>query len=252
MNKELLKKYLTQYREGQIDTEKMIDILKELPFKNIDYAKIDHHRTLRKGLPEVIYGENKSAKQIIGIIDELKNYKTNILVTRLNTKKASKILLKFPEGKYNKIGRVFRYDNSIIENYKNGKILLITAGTSDLYVAAECAETLKSFGFKSKKIFDVGVAGLHRLLNYTGMIQKADIIIVFAGMEGALPSVVGGLSDSPVIAVPTSVGYGSSLKGITALLGMLNSCASNIAVVNIDNGFGAAYLASVICNKIYS
>lgn len=251
MNKDILKKHLLQFKDGEISLDNLFNILKDLPFKNINYAKVDHHRAIRKGLPEVIYGENKSVNEIIGIINELKKNSINVLVTRLSFSKSKKIISILKSGKYCKKAKTLRYDFNLIKKQKKGKILLITAGTSDSYVASECNQTLLSFGFKPKKLFDVGVAGIHRLLNYVELLQKADVIIVFAGMEGALPSVVGGLVQSPVIAVPTNVGYGSSLNGITALLGMLNSCASNVAVVNIDNGFGAAYIAASICNRIY-
>jgi len=223
--------------------------LKTLPFEDIGYARIDHHRSLRKGFPEVIWGEGKTSGQILSIMKQLKGKGENILVTRLEEKKAKTIQKVFPKSRYYPLSKVLTYLTHSVKSEGKGTILVITAGTTDIPVAEEAAVTSQIMGNHVETLYDVGVAGIHRLLSERKRLETARVLIVVAGMEGALPSVVGGLVDRPVIAVPTSVGYGASFGGITALLAMLNSCASGVAVVNIDNGFGAGYIASLI-NRI--
>lgn len=215
-------------------------------FESIGFAHIDHHRTLRKGFPEVIFGQGKSQDQIIGILEKMVSRENIILVTRIAPSIAEYVLARFPSARYHPDARLLCIQKTAPKITGIGTVLIISAGTSDIPVAREAALTAEAMGNKVKTLFDVGVAGIHRLFAHQQMIQDASVIIVAAGMEGALPSVVGGLVGAPVIAVPTSIGYGTSFGGMTALLGMLNSCASNIAVVNIDNGFGAGFMASAI------
>ena len=207
---------------------------------------IDHHRALRQGVPEVILGEAKTAEQIATIVRHMAKHGDNVLVTRINSEKAEQLRKDYPAGKYDQLARTFSLQNKPFENLGRGKVLVVCAGTSDLPVAREAAVTARMFNNEVVELVDVGVAGIHRLLAHTDALRDAAVIIVVAGMEGALPSVVGGLVDVPVIAVPTSVGYGASFNGIAALLGMLNSCAGGVTVVNIDNGFGAAFAATRI------
>jgi len=228
--------------------EEAFQELKKEPFTDIDFAKIDNHRLIRKGAGEVIYGEGKTPKQILEICKRmLENGEERILITRLS-KESNEFLKNELPVKYFEAGRV-----GVVGDFKEvdrkGKIIVITAGTSDIPVAEEAIVTAQFLGNEVVKLYDVGVAGIHRLFSHIDEILSARVIIVVAGMEGALPSVVGGLADAPLIAVPTSVGYGTSFGGMTALMAMLNSCASGISVVNIDNGFGAGFLASMI-NKI--
>jgi NCAIR mutase (PurE)-related protein len=201
---------------------------------------------LRRGLSEVIFGEGKEVADIIGIMEKMAHQEENIMVTRLSPEKAEKIQEKFSQSVYHKKARVLTLNQTPVENPGKGEILVICAGTSDIPVAEEAVVTARFMGNEVETIYDIGVSGLHRLLSHRESIMKASVIVVVAGMEGALPSVIGGLVDRPVIAVPTSVGYGASFEGIAALLGMLNSCAAGVTVVNIDNGFGAGYAASVI------
>jgi NCAIR mutase (PurE)-related protein len=221
--------------------------MKHLPFEDIDFANIDHHRSLRKGFPEVLFGEGKTAGQIIEIMSRMMKKKENILVTRLDKKKAETIRRRFPEVVYHPLSRVLTWimGPAKRKTYR-GTVLVISAGTSDIPVAEEAFLTAQIMGNPVEYLYDVGISGLHRLMANQEKILSASVLIVVAGMEGALPSVVGGLVDRPVIAVPTSIGYGASFNGLAALLGMLNSCASGVAVVNIDNGFGAGYLATLI------
>jgi len=236
---------LNKVKNGEMSVHDAEVMLKAEPFRDIDFAKVDTHRRLRNGACEVIYGEGKSAEQINGILKELSSAgEKNVLITRLSAEKAEKI----PGIRYFKEARI----GVSGENAKAsgcGKILVITAGTSDIPVAEEAALTAEFLGNDVKRIYDAGVAGLHRLLHHLDEIMSASVIIAIAGMEGALASVVGGLCDCPVIAVPTSVGYGAAFEGMAALLAMMNSCASGVSVVNIDNGFGAGYLASMINHK---
>ena len=244
MNKEL-ENILNKVKNGELSVEDAILQLKVEPFSELGYAKVDHHRKIRQGVAEVIYGEGKKAEKINGIVTSMKDSGQNlILITRLEEEKANLVkqvheMNYYADAQIGVIGKLPIPDG-------NGKIVIATGGTSDFKVAQEAAITAKALGNEVIRLYDVGVAGIHRLLSHIEDIMSANVIVCVAGMEGALPSVVGGLADCPVIAVPTSVGYGTSFGGVTALLGMLNSCASGVSVVNIDNGFGAGYLASVI------
>lgn len=226
--------------------EECLERLKTLPFENLGFACIDHHRSLRRGVSEVIFGEGKKVSEITGIMKRMFENGDDILVTRLSTDKAEMVRKEFPDSTYYDRARVLTLIKNDIEITGKGKILVISAGTSDIPVAEEAAVTARFMGNEVDTLFDLGVSGLHRLLAHNERLMNASVIVVAAGMEGALPSVVGGLVDKPVIAVPTSIGYGASFQGVAALLGMLNSCASGVTVVNIDNGFGAGYAASVI------
>ena len=237
---------LKQVRLGKISNEDAISQLKSLPFEDLGFARIDHHRSLRKGFPEVIWGEGKTSAQILTIMKQMKRRGQNVLITRLDGKKAKAIQKVFPKSQYYPRSRVFTYLTHPVKSEGKGTILIITAGTTDIPVAEEAAITAQFMGNRVETLYDVGVSGIHRLLSERTRLEAARILVVVAGMEGALPSVVGGLVDKPVIAVPTSVGYGTSFGGITALLAMLNSCTSGVAVVNIDNGFGAGYMASLM------
>ncbi len=246
MNQNNLIKLLASVADGSVSVETAKDKLTNLSYENIDFAHIDHHRSLRKGFPEVIFGQGKTTDQIIGIMNKMIQTEDVILVTRLDKEKAKTIQDSFQHIDYYEDARLLKYQAKKIKPTGTGTVLIISAGTSDIPVANEAYLTAKAMGNQVEKIFDVGVAGIHRLFAHQDQILNASVIIVVAGMEGALPSVVAGMVKSPVIAVPTSVGYGTSFGGMTALLGMLNSCSSNIAVVNIDNGFGAGYMASSI------
>ena len=233
---------------GEITVDEALLQLKTEPFSDIGYAKVDHHRKLRQGMAEVIYGAGKTPEQISGIIDVMKkNGEETILVTRLS-KEAYELVAKEHELKYYEEARIGLV-GEIPAPDGIGKVVVATGGTSDIPVAEEAAVTAECFGNEVVRLYDVGVAGLHRLLAHQEEIMSASVIIAIAGMEGALASVIGGLADAPVIAVPTSVGYGAAFEGLSALLSMLNSCASGVSVVNIDNGFGAGYLASMINHK---
>ncbi len=249
MDKDVIRKLLEDLAQGAISVDSVMEKIKHLPFQNIGLASIDHHRSIRRGLSEVIFGQGKEAADIIAIIDAMVQQDENIMVTRLSPEKAREVLKKYPAGIYNETARVLTLTRKPIKRTGRGIILVMCAGTSDIPVAEEAVATVRFMGNEVETIYDVGVSGLHRLLSHQESLAKATVIIVVAGMEGALPSVVGGLVDKPVIAVPTSVGYGASFGGITALLGMLNSCATGVTVVNIDNGFGAGYAASVINKK---
>lgn len=243
-SKKYLRNILQKLYSRRISPAKAFEALKNLPYENLNFAKLDHHRIFRKGFGEVIYCEHKTPKQVKKIAAALLRHKAHVLLTRANKALYEFLKKDFPELRYNELARVI-----YTKGYgpKSKKIVLIlTAGTSDIPVAEEAKVTLEAMGNSVKTIYDVGVAGIHRLLDKLPEISKANVIIVVAGMEGALGSVVGGLTDKPVIAVPTSVGYGSSFKGIAPLLTMMNSCAPGVAVVNIDNGFGAGYFASLI------
>jgi NCAIR mutase (PurE)-related protein len=241
-----LKSLLNNVKNGDLQVEEALERLRHLPFEEIECASIDHHRELRQGFPEVVLGEHKSAGQIEQILAALVNRGNNVLVTRLDQEKARSVSKKFPIAEYHADARCLTIEQKPMEMLGKGKILIISAGTSDMPVAAEAVVTARMMGNDVEHIYDVGVAGIHRLLAHRERLFSASVLIVVAGMEGALPSVVGGMVSRPVIAVPTSVGYGASFGGIAALLGMLNSCASGVTVVNIDNGFGAAYAASLM------
>lgn len=237
---------LENVKNNNLDIEDALDILKDLPYEDLGYANIDHHRQIRNGYPEVIYCEGKTDEHILGIIDKMNRKKSNILGTRCRKETFEKIKLHYRNAEYEEVSKILRIKNNDIAQKGKGKILILSGGTSDIPVADEAYYTAKFLGNEVERIYDVGVAGIHRLLNKVKVIQQARVIVVVAGMEGALPSVVGGLVEVPIIAVPTSVGYGANFGGLSALLTMLNSCASGISVVNIDNGFGAGYLASII------
>lgn len=246
MNPDSLKKILRGVRKGECSVSEATNELRHLPFEDLKIARIDHHRSLRTGLPEVILGESKTAEQIVEIMGGMAQKKTNILVTRVDPLKATVIKSHFLKSKYCPESRTLTLIHKKLAKKGKGLILVVTAGTSDIPVAQEAVITAKILGHTVKTLFDVGVAGIHRLLASTRELARASVIIVVAGMEGALPSVVGGLVGKPIIAVPTSVGYGASFGGITALLGMMNACAPGVMVVNIDNGFGAAVAATFI------
>ena len=246
MNVRKLKDLLKNLKLERITMEEAIAQLKSLPFEDLGFARIDHHRSLRKGFPEVIWGEGKTPGQVLSIMKELKRKGQNILITRVGEKKAKAVQKVFLKSRYYPRSKVLTYLTHPVKPEGKGTILVITAGTTDIPVAEEAAITAQFMGNAVETLYDVGVAGIHRLLSEKGKLEAARVLIVVAGMEGALPSVVGGLVNQPVIAVPTSVGYGTRFGGITALLAMLNSCASGVAVVNIDNGFGAGYMASLI------
>ncbi len=246
MNIDMLKQILNAVASGKTPVDDAIASLKNLSIEDIDYAHIDHHRSLRKGFPEVIFGQGKSSDQIIGIMERMMIQEDVILVTRVNKENAEKVISKIPDADYHEDAGMIICATKEISDQGKGTILVISAGTSDMHVAKEAFLTAWAMGNHVETIFDVGVAGIHRLFNHREIIESASVIIVAAGMEGALPSVVAGMVSCPVIAVPTSIGYGASLGGLTALFAMLNSCSSNVAVVNIDNGFGAGYMASTI------
>lgn len=236
---------LCKVSEGKVSADEAMLTLKQEPFKDLGFAKPDFHRALRQGAAEVIYGESKTAQQIIEISKAMtENGQETILITRLKPEQAESIAKKMPlnYNEYGKIGII----GSMPKPDGNGKIVIATGGTSDMPVAEEAAVTAEALRNETVRLYDIGVSGLHRLLSHIDEIMSAQVIIAIAGMEGALASVIGGLSDCPVIAVPTSVGYGANFGGLSALLSMLNSCSSGVGVVNIDNGFGAAYLASTI------
>jgi len=237
---------LREVRLGKTSVEEATGQLKSLPFEDLGFTRIDHHRSLRRGFPEVIWGEGKTSGQILSILKQLKAKGQNVLITRLEERKAKLIQRAFPKSRYYPQSRVLTYLTQPVRSVGKGTILVITAGTTDIPVAEEAVVTAQMMGNPVETLYDVGVAGIHRLLAERKRLEDARVLVVVAGMEGALPSVVGGLVDRPVIAVPTSIGYGTSFGGITALLAMLNSCASGVAVVNIDNGFGAGYMASLI------
>ena len=236
-------------KNNNLDIDDALKKLKDLPYEDLGYAHIDHHRNLRNGFPEVIYCKGKSDEHILGIIERMNKKSTNILGTRCRKKTFDKISKIYPNAEYEEVSQILKIKNEEIKEQGKGKILIITGGTSDIPVADEAYYTAKFFGNEVERLYDVGVAGIHRLLSHRNIIEEARVIVAVAGMEGALASVVGGLVDVPVIAVPTSVGYGANFDGLAPLLAMLNSCASGISVVNIDNGFGAGYLASTI-NKL--
>ena len=246
MNFETLNQILSMVADGELPVGQAADRLKHLSFEDIGCAHVDHHRALRKGFPEVIFGQGKTSEQIIAILEKLEQLENIVLVTRIDREKADAVLSRFPNAQYFDDARLLKIEKQPPEITGLGTILILSAGTSDIPVVMEAFLTAKAMGNEVKTLFDVGVAGIHRLFAHQKELEKASVIVVAAGMEGALPSVVGGLVKAPVIAVPTSIGYGTSFNGMTALLGMLNSCSSNIAVVNIDNGFGAGYMASTI------
>lgn len=243
MDEKALKTLLAKVRGGKTSVDDAVAKLKDLPFAELGYATLDTHRSLRFGFPEVILGEPKTVEQLLGIVGALVERKQTVLVTRLQPDKAEALLEAFPKGRYHAVARIFELR---LSKPRAGKIAVVTGGTSDIPVAEEAAVTAEAMGATVTRVFDVGVAGIHRLLRRREEIQAADAAVVIAGMEGALASAVGGLVGIPVVAVPTSIGYGANFKGLSALLAMVNSCASNVAVMNIDNGFGGGFYAALI------
>ncbi len=243
--KSQLEDILHQVHRGKLSPQEALKRIKDYPYQDLAFAKIDHHRELRRGFPEIIFGLGKTADQIIKISREILKKGDNLLITKVDSSVYKKVKAKLPKVQYNSLAKVI-FCKQKKDVAGKGKIIVITAGTSDIPIAEEAAVTCEIFGNEVDRVYDVGVAGLHRLFGEYDKITKARVLIVVAGMEGALPSVVAGITDKPIIAVPTSVGYGASMKGLAALLAMLNSCPGGVAVVNIDNGFGAAYLASLI------
>lgn len=245
MDQDQLRSLLEEVRAGAVDVDAAVDRMRHLPFEDMGWAKLDHHRALRHGLTEVIFGKGKTPDQIAGIAARLLEKSQNLLITRADESIATRLKSSFPEAEYFHLSgavRVWR-DRAI---RGKGKLVVVCAGTSDIPVAEEAHVTAEVMGNEVESIYDIGVAGIHRLIASSERLSQARVVVVVAGMEGALPSAVGGMVSAPVIAVPTSVGYGASFNGLAALLGMLNSCASNVTVVNIDNGFGAGYVASLI------
>ncbi|OGO37692.1 MAG: 1-(5-phosphoribosyl)-5-amino-4-imidazole-carboxylate carboxylase [Chloroflexi bacterium RBG_16_57_11] len=245
MDENHLRELLSRVRDGQTDIDQALEALQKLPFIDLGYAKIDSHRTLRNSFPEVVYCEGKRLEHILGILQRLTQGAGPVLATRASPEVYRAVQAAVPGIRYEELARVMVYEPQPLPKRK-GTILVVSAGTSDLPVAEEAVITAEVMGNRVERLYDVGVAGLHRLLAHIQGIQTATVLIVVAGMEGALPSVVGGLVKRPVIAVPTSIGYGASFGGLAALLGMLNSCASGVTVVNIDNGFGAGFAASLM------
>ena len=245
MNRDQLRTLLEQVRAGSMDVEAALDRVRHLPFEDLGFAKIDHHRELRHGMPEVILAKGKTPEQVLTIVRRLLEVSQNVLITRADATTAEKVHGALPEAEYFPLSGAIRFwrDKTI---RGKGKIAVVCAGTSDIPVAEEAQITAEVMGNTVEAIHDIGVAGIHRLIENSARLAEARVVVVCAGMEGALPSAVGGLVSCPVIAVPTSVGYGASFHGLAALLGMLNSCASSVTVVNIDNGFGAGYAASLI------
>jgi NCAIR mutase (PurE)-related protein len=249
MDIKVLEQLLEEVRGGSLPVTEALERLRTLPFENLGFARVDHHRQLRQGFPETIFAAGKSVSQIRGILTALQPKTANILVTRLAPEKAEVLLPEFPESRYHPDSQVMTIIQGEIPDRGRGVIVVMSAGTSDIPVAEEALLTAQIMGHQVEALYDVGVAGLHRLLAHQELLTQAACFIVVAGMDGALPSVVGGLVDRPVIAVPTSVGYGASFGGLAALLTMLNSCATGVAVVNIDNGSGAGCLAALINRK---
>jgi NCAIR mutase (PurE)-related protein len=245
MDEQLLRGLLDDVRSGAASVDDALDRMRHLPFEDLGYAKLDHHRALRHGLTEVIFGKGKTADQVVGIATRLLDKAQNLLITRTGEAVAERLKALYPEAEYFPLsGAVRVWRERTIQG--KGAIAVVSAGTSDIPVAEEARLTAEVMGNEVDVIYDIGVAGIHRLLGHSDRLMAARVVVVCAGMEGALPSAVGGLVSAPVIAVPTSVGYGASFNGLAALLGMLNSCSSNVTVVNIDNGFGAGYVASLI------
>jgi NCAIR mutase (PurE)-related protein len=245
LNSESIRKLFGEVRAGKVSPDEAVQRLQHLPFEDLGFAKVDHHRALRAGMPEVIFGQGKTPMQMAQIFSRLARHEGNILATRASKQQFAAVRKKVRGVQYRELAQaiVLQRDE---KKYGKGIIAVVSAGTSDIPVAEEAVVTAEAMGNDVEHLYDVGVAGIHRLLANQGTLARARVVIVCAGMEGALPSVVGGLVGVPVIAVPTSVGYGAAFKGVAALLGMMNSCASNVSVVNIDNGFGAGYVASLI------
>ncbi|MGD8858643.1 MAG: nickel pincer cofactor biosynthesis protein LarB [Myxococcales bacterium] len=246
MDPKSLKSLLERVARGETDTDAALTELRDLPFKDLGYASVDNHRALRVGIPEVVFGAGKTLAQLEGIVGEIDGRGQDVLITRLGEPEGRALEERFEGLRFDPVSRTATLTRKPPRIRGSGTIAVVTGGTSDIPVAEEAAVTAAILGNEVSRLYDVGVAGVHRLLSRRAVLDAASVVIVVAGMEGALASVVGGLVDKPVIAVPTSVGYGASLGGIAALLTMLNSCASGVTVVNIDNGFGAAYAATLI------
>lgn len=249
MDERFIRNVLNKHKEGSFSLEEAMEQLKYLPYEDLGFAKIDHHRSLRNGFPEVVFAEGKTSEQIVAIINGMLDKHCNVLVTRLK-EETYQVL----DGAWEGMEYHPEAQTLLIRRYpialRNGLILVVTAGTSDIRVAEEAALTAEIMGNKVERLYDVGVAGIHRLMDHRDKLNRATVIIVAAGMEGALPSIIGGIVEKPVLAVPTSIGYGASFGGLSALLAMLNTCASGVAVFNIDNGFGAGYFASMINRQL--
>jgi pyridinium-3,5-biscarboxylic acid mononucleotide synthase len=245
LNADSIRKLFDQVRRGKLSPDEAVQQLRHLPFEDLGFAKVDHHRALRVGMPEVVFGQGKTPAQLTQVFSRLAQHGGNILATRANKEQFNAVKKKIRKAEYRELARAIVLERDS-KTYGKGKIAVVSAGTSDIPVAEEAVVTAEVMGNDVEHLYDVGVAGIHRLLANRRTLTDARVVIVCAGMEGALPSVVGGLVGVPVIAVPTSVGYGAAFKGVAALLGMMNSCASNVSVVNIDNGFGAGYVASLI------
>jgi NCAIR mutase (PurE)-related protein len=241
---------LRQVESRDITPEQAVSQLRGLPYSDLGIARVDHHRSLRQGMPEVVFGESKTAEQIILIAGELLKGDGRVLVTRVQAQKAEVVREALPALSYDSVSRTLTFLPDEAPKWAGLPVAIVTAGTSDLAVAEEAMQTLRVAGVPAERVYDAGVAGLHRIVNDLPRLQEAPAVIVVAGMEGALPSVVGGLVRAPIVAVPTSIGYGAALSGFTALLGMLSSCASGLTVVNIDNGFGAAMAVIRIINGL--
>lgn len=245
MDEEQLRSLFEQVREGAVDVESALHRMRHMPFEDLGFAKVDHHRALRHGMPEVIFAKGKTPEQVVAIAECLLQNSKNVLITRADRDMAAQVSARFENAEYFPLSGAIRFWGDKTVRGK-GKIAVVCAGTSDMPVAEEAQITAEVMGNEVDTIHDIGVAGIHRLMSNRARLAEARVIVVCAGMEGALPSAVGGMVSCPVIAVPTSIGYGASFHGLAALLGMLNSCASNVTVVNIDNGFGAGYVASLI------
>jgi NCAIR mutase (PurE)-related protein len=245
MNAESIRELFQQVRKGRLSPDEAVQRLRHMPFEDLGFAKVDHHRSLRVGMPEVIFGQGKTPAHMAKIFEKLSEHGGNVLATRASAEQFAAVKKKVRKAEYRELARAIALKQDE-KKYGKGTIAVISAGTSDIPVAEEAVVTAEVMGNDVQHLYDVGVAGIHRLLANRAAFSEARVVIVCAGMEGALPSVVGGLVGVPVIAVPTSVGYGAAFKGVAALLGMMNSCASNVSVVNIDNGFGAGYVASLI------
>lgn len=245
MNAEAIRELFDKVRKGKLHPDEAVQRLRHLPFEDLGFAKVDHHRALRNGMPEVILGQGKTSMQVAQIFARLADHGGNVLATRATKAQFAAVKKKISKARFSEVSRTItlKRDKQL---YGKGIIAVVSAGTSDIPVAEEAVATAEIMGNEVTRLYDVGVAGIHRLLASRESLTQARVVIVCAGMEGALPSVVGGMVGVPVIAVPTSVGYGASFKGLAALMGMMNSCASNVSVVNIDNGFGAGYVASLI------
>jgi len=248
MDSQSLRQLFDQVRKKRLSPDEAVERLRHLPFEDLGFAKVDHHRALRQGMPEVIFAQGKTPRQVAEIFQRLAAHGGNVLATRATEEQYAAVAATVKKAEYRPLARaiVLKRDR---KKHGKGVIVVVSAGTSDIPVAEEAVVTAELMGNNVQHIYDVGVAGIHRLLAHRGELAKARVIVVCAGMEGALPSVVGGLVGVPVIAVPTSIGYGAAFEGLAALLGMMNSCASNVSVVNIDNGFGAGYVASLINRK---